>query len=72
MSPSKNFCLKASGCWNKTFKCPNAMNDVYENIDNCNPNRKRKKLIVFDDMIAEIMTKNFKPQLKKYLLGAEN
>ena len=33
------------------------MNDVYENIDNYNPNRKRKILIVFDDMIADIMTK---------------
>ena len=34
----------------------NTMNDVYENIDNYNLNRKRKVLIVFDDMIAEIMT----------------
>ena len=25
-------------------------------IDNCNPNRRRKILIVFDDMIADIMT----------------
>ena len=32
------------------------MNDVYENIDLYNPNRKRKVLIVFDDMIADIMT----------------
>ena len=32
------------------------MNDVYENIDNYNPNRKRKVLIVFGDMIADIMT----------------
>ena len=34
----------------------NTMNDVYKNIDNYNPNRKRKILIVFDDMIADIMT----------------
>ena len=32
------------------------MDDVYENIDHYNPNRKRKILIVFDDMIADIMT----------------
>ena len=32
------------------------MDDVYENIDDYNPRRKRKVLIVFDDMIAEIMT----------------
>ena len=32
------------------------MNDVYENIDNYRPNRNRQILIVFDDMIADIMT----------------
>ena len=32
------------------------MDDVYENINDYNPIRKRKKLIVFDDMIADIMT----------------
>ena len=31
------------------------MNDVYSNINDYNPNRKRKILIVFDDIIA-IMT----------------
>ena len=31
------------------------MDDVYESIDNYNPNRRRKILIVFDDMIADIM-----------------
>ena len=36
--------------------CSNTMNDVYENIDLYNPNRKRKALIVFDDMIADTMT----------------
>ena len=38
------------------IKCSNTMNDVYENIENYNLNRKRKILIVFDDMIADIMT----------------
>ena len=38
------------------FEYSNTMNDVYENIDNYNPNRKRKISIVFDDMIADIMT----------------
>ena len=33
----------------------NTMNDVYENIDNYNPKKKKKILIVFDDMIADIM-----------------
>ena len=36
------------------------MDDIYENIDHYNPNRKRKALIIFDDLIADIMTnKNF-------------
>ena len=39
------------------------MDDVYNNIDDYNPKRKRKILVVFDDMIADIMTnsKNFQP-----------
>ena len=51
------------------IECSNTMNDVYENIDNCNPNRKRKILIVFDDMIADIMTnKKFQSVIKELLI----
>ena len=32
------------------------MDDVFENIDDYNPSRKRKILIVFDDMIEDIRT----------------
>ena len=32
------------------------MDDVYENIDDYNPSRKRKILVVFNNMIAGIMT----------------
>ena len=36
------------------------MDDVYNNINDCNPSKKSKILTVFDDMIADIMTnKNF-------------
>ena len=38
---------------NAFIACSNTMDDVSENIDDCNPNRKRKILIVFDDMIAD-------------------
>ena len=31
------------------------MDDVYENIDDYNPNGKTNILIVFDDMIADTM-----------------
>ena len=34
------------------------MDDVYENIDDYNPSRKRKVLIGFDDMIADILSNN--------------
>ena len=36
------------------------MHDVYKNIDEYNPNKENKILILFDDMIADI-TKNKKP-----------
>ena len=46
------------------------MDDVYENIDNYNPNRKRKILIVFDDMIADIMTnKKFQSIFKELFIS---
>ena len=40
---------------NAFMKCSDTMDDVYENINDYNPIRKRKKLIVFDDLIADIM-----------------
>ena len=51
---------------NAFIECSNAIDDVYENIDDYNPTRKRKKLIVFDDMIADIMTnKKFQTIIKE-------
>ena len=42
------------------------MDDVYENIDDYNPSRERKILIVFDDMIAGIVTnKKFQAIIKE-------
>ena len=38
---------------NPFIKCSNMLNDVYQNIHDYNPSRKRKNLIVFDDMIAD-------------------
>ena len=34
------------------------MQDVHQNIDNYNPRKKRKVLIVFDDMIADMINNN--------------
>ena len=39
---------------------------VYDNIDDYNPNRNRKILIAFNDMIADIMT-NKKSQAIYYM-----
>ena len=41
---------------NAFIKCSNTMDDVYDNINDYNSNRRRKILIVFDYMIADIMT----------------
>ena len=32
------------------------MNDIYKNIEEYNPNKKRKILIVFDDTIADMLS----------------
>ena len=34
----------------------NNMADIYKNIEEYNPNKKRKILIVFDDMIADMLS----------------
>ena len=39
---------------NALIECSNTMNGVYKNINDYNPRRKRKILIVFDDMIADV------------------
>ena len=50
---------------NAFIECSYTMNDVYENINDYHLNRKRKILILFDDMIADIMTnKKFQAIIK--------
>ena len=39
-----------------SFKYLNDMDDIYKNIEKCNPNRKRKILIIFDDMITDMLS----------------
>ena len=36
----------------------NDMQDVYKNIEDGNPIKKRKVLIIFDDMIADMINNN--------------
>ena len=45
------------------------MDDVYKNINDCNPSKERKILIIFDDMIADIMdNKKFKAIIKELFI----
>ena len=54
---------------NAFIKCSSTMYDVYENINDYNPIRQRKKLIAFDDMIADIMTnKKFQTIIKELFI----
>ena len=44
------------------------MNDVYENLEDCNPTKKRK-IIMFDDMIADVEAyKKLSPIVTKLFL----
>ena len=59
----KNAGIKHFNDLNALIACSNTLDDVYENIDDCNPSRKKKVLIVFYDMIADVKS-NKKFQLK--------
>ena len=38
------------------------MDNIYKNIDECNPNKKRKIFIILDDLIADMISnENLKP-----------
>ena len=45
----------------------NTMDDILENIEDYNKKRKRKVLIVFDDMISHVMSDKKAPQVLKEL-----
>ena len=54
---------------NAFIEYSNTMDDVYDNIDDYNSKRKRKVLIVFDDMIADITTnKRFQAIIKEFFI----
>ena len=48
----------------------NDMKDVYKNIEDYNPGKKRKMLIVFDDMIADMINnKKLNPVVTELFIG---
>ena len=49
------------------------MDNIYKNIVEYNPNKKRKILILFDDMIADMLSnKKLNPTVTELLLEQEN
>ena len=47
------------------IECSNSIDDIYEDIDEYNSTRKREILIVFDDIITDIMSnKKFQAVVK--------
>ena len=64
MKSRENVGIKHFNDPNAFIECSNTVDGVYENIDDYNPSRKRKIVIAFDDMIADIMSnKKFKAMI---------
>ena len=54
MNKPESTCLNYLNDSKHFIKYSDDLNDIYKNIEECNPNKKRKILIVFDDMIADM------------------
>ena len=52
---------------NAFIEYSNSMNDILSNIEDCNKKRKRKILIIFDDMISHVMSDKKARQILKDL-----
>ena len=65
----KNAGIKHVNDLNAFIEYSNTMDDVYENNHNYNQSRKRKILIIFDDMITGVMTnKKFQSIIKELFI----
>ena len=50
----------------------NGMDDIYKNLQEYNPNRKPKVLVLFDDMITEMLrNKKLNPVVTELFIGGE-
>ena len=64
----KNAGIKHLNDLNGFIECFNTMDAVYQNTDDYNLSRKRNILIVFDDMISDMMTnKKFQAIINKII-----
>ena len=65
----KNAGIKNYNDPNAFIEYSNAIDDVFSNINDYNPKRKRNVLMIFDDMIADIMTnKKFQAIMKELFI----
>ena len=53
---------------NVFIKCLNDIQDVYKNIEKYNIRKNRKILIVFDDMITDMINKKLDPVVTELLI----
>ena len=52
------------------IECSNDMDDIYKNIKDYNPNKKRRILIVIDDVIADMLSnKRLNPIVTELFIG---
>ena len=49
------------------IKHTSTMDDIFENIEDYNKKRKRKVVIVFDDIISQVMSNKKAQEVLKYL-----
>ena len=55
------------------LKNPQTIDDVYENLEEYNPTKKRRVLIVFDNMIADMESnKKLSPKVTELFLRGKN
>ena len=55
------------------IKCSNDMQDIYKNIVEYNPNKENQALIVFDDMIADMINnKKLNPIVTELFIRGRN
>ena len=73
INKKENTSLKYLNDLKAFFEYPNDIHDFYKNIEEFNPNEKRKIVFVSDDMIAYMVSnKKFNPIVTEYLLEEEN
>ena len=56
INQKENICLKHLNDSNALIEYSNDMDDIYKNIEEYNTNEKCKILIVFDDVIADMLS----------------